>query len=89
MLRQIDVVSEVGELVHYKILPNNRVLGPKFGSQFPKVKSALESLDPAVAARRLQRDGELAIALDGEQVILLAEDLLVQTESRGGLGGRQ
>ncbi|HUS93950.1 MAG TPA: class I tRNA ligase family protein [Patescibacteria group bacterium] len=84
-VKEIDVVSEVGELVHYKILPNNRALGPRFGALFPKVKSALEALDPAIAARRLQRDGKLSIELDGERVMLLAEDLLVQTESRGGL----
>ncbi len=35
-VKEIEVVSEVGELVDYKLMPNNRVLGPRFGQQFPK-----------------------------------------------------
>ncbi|VAW33876.1 Isoleucyl-tRNA synthetase, partial [hydrothermal vent metagenome] len=48
-VKEIVVVSEVGELVNYKLLPNNRVLGPKFGKNFPKVRQALMALDPAEA----------------------------------------
>ena len=50
-VKAIEVVSEVGELVDYKILPNNRELGPKFGKQFPAVRKALTALDAADVAR--------------------------------------
>ncbi|MEZ4592659.1 MAG: DUF5915 domain-containing protein [Chloroflexota bacterium] len=49
-VKEVEVVSEVGELVNYKLMPNNRVLGPKFGQNFPKVRQALMALDPAAAA---------------------------------------
>ncbi|MCB8984997.1 MAG: isoleucine--tRNA ligase [Ardenticatenaceae bacterium] len=84
-VKEIEIVSEVGELVDYKLLPNNRVLGPKFGKDFPRVRRALEALDPAQAARRLQAGQNLALDLGDKTVELTNEDVLVQTEARGGL----
>jgi isoleucyl-tRNA synthetase len=84
-VKEIEVVSEVGELVNYKLLPNNRVLGPKYGQMFPKVRQALAKLDPSEAARKLHEDGQLLVEVEGNQISLNDEEVLVQTESRGGL----
>lgn len=84
-VKEIEVVSEVGELVNYVLMPNNRVLGPKFGKQFPKVRAALMALDPAAAAKTLQAGESLQLEVGGEVATLTSEDVLVQTESRGGL----
>ena len=84
-VKEIEVVSEVGELVNYKLLPNNRLLGPKYAADFPRVRAALLALDAAQAAATLQETGELTLSLDGETVTLEREEVLVQTESRGGL----
>jgi isoleucyl-tRNA synthetase len=84
-VKEIEVVSEVGELVNYKLLPNNRVLGPRFGRQFPQVRAALMDLDAAQAAAILHAGDALSLELDGEEVLLSEEDVLVLTESPGGL----
>jgi isoleucyl-tRNA synthetase len=84
-VKEIEVVSQVGELVNYKLLPNNRVLGPRFGRHFPQVRASLMALDAAEAAAILQAGDALAIELDGEKFLLTEEDVLVQTESPGGL----
>ncbi|HEX6383163.1 MAG TPA: DUF5915 domain-containing protein, partial [Anaerolineae bacterium] len=84
-VHDIEVVTEVGQLVDYKLLPNNRVLGPKFGPLFPKVRQALMALDPAEAAQKLQAGQALVLNVDGQTVSLSGDDVLVQTESRGGL----
>jgi isoleucyl-tRNA synthetase len=84
-VKAVEVVSEVGELVDYKVLPNNRLLGPKYGQLFPKVRAALNELEPAEVARRLQQDGAVTLGVDGQEVMLTAEEVLVQTESRGDL----
>jgi isoleucyl-tRNA synthetase len=84
-VKEIDIVSEVGELVSYKLMPNNRSLGPKLGALFPAARQALAELDPVQAAVRLQAGEALELDLDGRSVSLSSEDILVQTESRGGL----
>ncbi len=83
-VKEIEVVSEVGELVNYKVLPNNRVLGPKFGQLFPQVRQALAALNPADVARTLQAGKTVKVEVNGQAVALTGEDVLVQTESRGG-----
>jgi isoleucyl-tRNA synthetase len=84
-VKEIEVVSEVGELVSYKLLPNNRQLGPKYGKLFPKIRAALTLLDQAAAAATLRRGEPIVIAVEGQAISLDNEDVLVQTESRGGL----
>jgi isoleucyl-tRNA synthetase len=83
-VKALEIVSEVGKLVDYKLMPNNRLLGPRFGKEFPQVRQALLALDPAAAARALQETGELAVTVNGRTLTLTAEEVLVQTESRGG-----
>jgi isoleucyl-tRNA synthetase len=84
-VKEIEVVSEVGELVNYKLLPNNRVLGPRLGKMFPAVNQALKEIDPAQAARSLQAGEPVVVEAGGQMFELGPDDLLVQTESRGGL----
>ena len=84
-VKEIEIVSEVGELVSYRLLPNNRVLGPKLGPLFPEVRNALAALDPAAAAVILQSGGTLDLTINGRAISLGGDDILVQTEPLGGL----
>lgn len=84
-VKEIEVVSEVGQLVDYKLMPNNRLLGPRFGRAFPKVRAALMALDPAGSAKTLQSGDPLRVTVDGKVHELTDEEVLVQTESKGGL----
>ncbi len=86
-VKEINFVAEEGELVNYRLLPVNRVLGPKFGPQFPQVRQALTRLQAAGAVARLNAGETLELTLeDGTEVILAPEEVLVQTEPREGLG---
>lgn len=84
-VKAIEIVSEVGELVNYKIMPNNRVMGPKYGQQFPAIRQALAQVDPVAAARTLQSGQSLTLSISGQTFELTGDELLIQTESRGGL----
>jgi isoleucyl-tRNA synthetase len=84
-VRSIEVVSEIGELVDYKLMPNSRVLGPKFGKLFPQIRTALAGLDPVKAAITLQAGESLTFDVNGTTASLGGEDVIIQTESRGGL----
>ncbi len=84
-VRSIEVVYEVGELVNYTLRPNSRVLGPKLGKLFPQVRQALATLEPVKAATTLQAGGVLTLEVAGETITLDSDEILLQTESRGGL----
>lgn len=84
-VKRLEVVSEVGELVAYKVMPNNRVLGPKYGKGLRDIQAALMERDPAGVAHTLQQDGQLTLAVAGNDMVLTADEIIVQTESKGDL----
>lgn len=84
-VKEVEIVAEVGALVNYKLMPNNRLLGPKLGKLFPQLRQELGKLNPVVAARQLLAGESVELVVGGQMVSLSPAELLVQTESRGGL----
>jgi isoleucyl-tRNA synthetase len=86
-VKEITFVEEEGELVAYRLLPLNRVLGPKFGKSFPKVRKALAELNAGEAVATLNAGKSLEMTLDdGTAVTLAPGEVLVQTHAREGFG---
>jgi isoleucyl-tRNA synthetase len=86
-VKEVQFVEEEGELVNYKLLPVNRILGPKFGRRFPQVRKALTKLAAAAAVARLNEGESLQLTLeDGTEVALDPDEVLVRTEAREGYG---
>jgi len=86
-VKDVAFVAEEGELVEYKLLPLNRVLGPKFGQRFPLIRKALEKLEAARAVAQLHAGEALALALeDGSEAVLNPDEVLVQSHAREGYG---
>ena len=84
-VKAFEFVEEEGALVTYRLLPDNKLLGPKFGPKFPKVRAALAAADPTAVVKRVQAALPVALEVDGEGVELAAEEVLVQTEPAEGL----
>ena len=49
-VKELDFVTDEGELVSYTAKPNYRALGPRFGKNMPQVAAAVEALDAAHVA---------------------------------------
>ena len=100
-VKRVEFVEAAEDLVTYRLLPDNRVLGPRFGKRFPAVRAALAALDPVAAVRRLRASLPLRLELalsepvlseieggagvEGEEVELTPEEVLVREEPREGL----
>ncbi|MFU8773414.1 MAG: DUF5915 domain-containing protein, partial [Anaerolineales bacterium] len=84
-VKQLEFVEQADRLVQYRVLPDNQKLGPKFGARFPKVRTALENLDPFKVAQQVQSGAAVEITVEGEQIELSADELLVQTQPVEGL----
>jgi isoleucyl-tRNA synthetase len=83
-VKEIEIVKEVGELVQYRLLPVNRILGPKYGQLFPGIRRALEAVDADAAVARLHAGQKLALEVDGRTVELAPDEVLIQTQAAGG-----
>ncbi|HEY4720365.1 MAG TPA: DUF5915 domain-containing protein, partial [Anaerolineae bacterium] len=57
-VKSVELAENEAQLVTYRLLPDNKKLGPKFGAKFPQVRAALTAADPfaiATAVRAGQR----------------------------------
>ena len=84
-VKEIEFVARESELVTYKIMPDNRKLGPKFGADFPKLRTALNAQDPFAVAAAAKAGRGVELQVNGSTVTLAPEDLLVQAMPREGL----
>ena len=84
-VKGFEFIEDAENLVSYRVLPNNKLLGPKFGADFPKVRAALSALDPADVAAKVAAEETVVIEVNGERVELQAEEVLVNTEGAEGL----
>jgi isoleucyl-tRNA synthetase len=80
-VKALEFVLDIGSLVSYKVLPNNKLLGPRFGADFPKVRAALDGMDPAQVAVKVAAGEAITFDLNGEGVSLTGEEILVSTET--------
>src|SRR5690606_1761762 len=82
---QLDPLSVGGgDLVDYSVKPNFRALGKRFGKGTPRVSKALQTVDAKALVERLRAEGSATVDVDGEQVALSAEEVLVTEQPREG-----
>jgi isoleucyl-tRNA synthetase len=84
-VKQFEFVKEETTLVQYKVLPDNKILGPRFGSQFPQVRAALTAADPSRVSATIKAGLPVVLEIAGEPVELPPDTILVNTEPMPGL----
>jgi isoleucyl-tRNA synthetase len=74
-VKEVEFVSERGELVSYELKPNYRALGPRFGRLMPQAAAAIEALDPDTVASALARGSRVGIQVEGVEHDLGPDDI--------------
>ena len=82
--KELRFVADGAELVSYTVKPNLRLLGPKLGKQLGPVQAALREADAAALVAALRAGGAVTLAVDGGEIRLVEEELLVETGSPDG-----
>jgi isoleucyl-tRNA synthetase len=83
-VKELEFVTEEAELVAYRVKPNYRALGPRFGKAMPQVAAAVEGLDPETAAAAAKGERTVGINVDGHEHHLEADDLILAMEPLPG-----
>jgi len=84
-IKELTFVEDPEKLLTYKVLPDNKLLGPRFGADFPKVRAALAELDPDRVAELVNQGENVPLDVQGKAVELAPEEILVDTEGAEGL----
>ena len=79
-VKSLEVVESLAGLIRYSVVPNFRVLGPRLGPKLPAVKAALASADGAEVSRSLEESGRYTVTIEGEPVVLSADELEVRAQ---------
>ncbi len=87
-VKAIEYITNLESVVRYKVLPNNKLLGPKFGASFRQVSELLRGQDPYQVAARVAAGEPVTFELNGETISLTSEEILVSTELDGRAGCR-
>jgi isoleucyl-tRNA synthetase len=84
-VKALQFVAEEATLLRFEVLPNSKLLGPRFGAQFPRVRTALGAMDPAAVVHQVQAGAPVTVTLDSEAVELTPEEVLIRTHPAAGL----
>jgi len=79
-VKSVELAEDEAALVTYKLLPDNKKLGPRFGARFPQVRSALQSADSFAIAHAV-RSGQRVTVGEFE---LAPDEILVTPQPREG-----
>ncbi len=83
-VKEVEFVTDQSELVSYRVKPNYRSLGPRFGKSMPTVAAAVEGLDAQRVAATIEAGGEVGINLEGRDHTLGPDDLIMSMEPVAG-----
>ena len=86
-VKQVEVLDNAGDVVSYRLNPLPRLLGKKFGKDFPRVQKALREGDPeqVTAWAKALLDGQpVTVTLDGQDFEVMPEECEVRQEAAEG-----
>jgi isoleucyl-tRNA synthetase len=73
-----------GELVDYSAKANFRTLGARFGKDTPRVAASVAGADAAALAAELREHSRATVSLDGNDVVLGRDDIVLTESPREG-----
>jgi isoleucyl-tRNA synthetase len=85
-IKEVELIDKLESIVLYNIKPNLKYLGPKYGAMLPEIKTALQAENPVQVAVKVRNGKNVAISVDGRQVELLPEEIIVEITSHENIG---
>lgn len=84
-IHEVVFLKDASSLLDYSFKPQLRTLGRKLGAKLNAAKEIIANLPGKATMAALEKDGQITITVDGEDFVLLTEDLIVQNEQPAGL----
>jgi isoleucyl-tRNA synthetase len=82
-VKHLEYVGEDAAMIVKKIRPDFKALGPKFGKMMKEAAARLQQFS-AAEINELQKNGEIALELNGEKVMVSRTDVEILTEDIPG-----
>ena len=83
-VKEITFTDDVRAFTSYSFKPQLRTVGPKYGKQLGGIQKMLGSVDGNQAMDELNEKGMLQFEVDGVQIVLEKDDLLIEMAQKEG-----
>ena len=83
-VKEVVFKDDIADFISYSFKPQMRTVGPKYGKLLNKIKTVLSELNGNKAMAELKSTGELKLDIDGQEIVLLEEDLLIDMAQMEG-----
>lgn len=83
-VKNVIMTDDVGKFCAYSFKPQLRTVGPKYGKFLGEIRSRLSSLDGNAAMAELDKNGALTFDINGTEVVLGRDDLLIDVTQAEG-----
>ena len=85
-VKKMSFTDDVRDFTSYSFKPQLKTVGPKYGKHLNSIRTALSSIDGNAAMDELKAGGELKLDIDGQEIVLLESDLLIDTSAMTSTG---
>ena len=83
-VKTVEFTDDIREFTSYSFKPQLKTVGPKYGKLIGGIKATLETLDGNEAMDTLNAGNNLEFEVNGENVSLSKEDLLIEMAQKEG-----
>ncbi|MDD6811064.1 MAG: isoleucine--tRNA ligase [Lachnospiraceae bacterium] len=83
-VKTVEFSDDVSAFTSYSFKPQLKTVGPKYGKQLGGIKNYLANVDGSAAMAALKADGALKFEVDGTEISLAEEDLLIEMAQKEG-----
>ncbi|MDE7017634.1 MAG: class I tRNA ligase family protein, partial [Lachnospiraceae bacterium] len=84
-VKEVAFKEDVSDLTSYSFKPQLKTVGPKYGKQLGGIREYLSAVDGTRAMKELKADGALKFEVNGVEISLGEEDLLIDVAQKAGL----
>ena len=83
-VKEVKFADDVESFISYSFKPQLRTVGPKYGKLLGGIRQALIDINGTAAMNELRTNGVLKLDINGNDVELTEEDLLIETAQTEG-----
>ena len=83
-VKNVKFTDDVRDFTSYNFKPQLKTVGPKYGKMLGGIKNALNSVDGNAAMDEINETGALKLDVNGQEITLFREDLLIETAQIDG-----
>ena len=83
-VKEVKFADDVESFISYSFKPQLRTVGPKYGKLLGGIRQALTDINGTAAMNELRTNGVLKLDINGNDVELTEEDLLIETAQTEG-----